>query len=147
MTPVRSRASVSVLVRRGRVGAGRGVLGKVGARLSCLYCPVGVCRLDVSALVGAVSAARRFPATPLSVFRAAVGWPLVAPAAARLERASRLPERGPVVAVFAACVRVTSRQSHVWRGCAGCAVLAPLAPDESHCRACRPRSRPGRGRN
>jgi uncharacterized paraquat-inducible protein A len=38
---------------------------------------------------------------------------------------------------FAASVRVTTRHSAVWQECAGCTALAPLAPDETHCRDCR----------
>ncbi len=38
---------------------------------------------------------------------------------------------------LAACVRVTTKRSAVWRQCAGCAVTAPLARDTNHCPACR----------
>jgi hypothetical protein len=41
------------------------------------------------------------------------------------------------MARLAACVRVATRQSAVWRACAWCAVLAPLAPDQTYCRDCR----------
>lgn len=37
---------------------------------------------------------------------------------------------------LAACVRVTAKHSAVWRTCAGCGSLAPLAPDETRCRGC-----------
>jgi hypothetical protein len=32
--------------------------------------------------------------------------------------------------------RVTTKDGAVWRECAGCGVLAPLAPDVNHCTAC-----------
>jgi hypothetical protein len=41
-----------------------------------------------------------------------------------------------MVANLGVLVRVTTRQSAVWRECAGCAALAPLAADETHCPAC-----------
>ncbi len=40
---------------------------------------------------------------------------------------------------LASHVRVTTKRSAAWRECAGCAVLAPLAPDENRCAACRTR--------
>jgi hypothetical protein len=43
-----------------------------------------------------------------------------------------------MVANLASVVRVTTRSSAVWRECAGCAALAALAPDETHCPDCRP---------
>jgi hypothetical protein len=42
-----------------------------------------------------------------------------------------------VMASLASCVRITARQSAFWRECAGCTGLAPLAPDETHCPACK----------
>jgi hypothetical protein len=48
------------------------------------------------------------------------------------------------MASLAACVRLTTRQNAVWRACAACDVLAPLAPDATHCPDCRttaPRTR------
>lgn len=56
---------------------------------------------------------------------------------------------------FAASVRITSRQSAIWRTCAECGALAPLPPDENRCPDCcgdgasRPSSRRprSRGRN
>lgn len=42
------------------------------------------------------------------------------------------------MANLAACVRITTRQSAVWRACAACAGLKPMAPHETHCRACSP---------
>jgi hypothetical protein len=51
-----------------------------------------------------------------------------------------------MVANFAAVVRVTTRRSAVWRECAACAVLAPLAPDETHCPQCQPRAATARRR-
>jgi hypothetical protein len=41
------------------------------------------------------------------------------------------------MASLASFVRVSARQSAVWRECAGCTGLAPLAPDETHCPACK----------
>ena len=41
------------------------------------------------------------------------------------------------MASLASCVRITARQSALWRVCAGCAGLAPLAPDQTHCPACK----------
>jgi hypothetical protein len=32
--------------------------------------------------------------------------------------------------------RITTRTGSVWRSCAGCGTLAPLAPSEQHCRDC-----------
>src|SRR5690242_16964071 len=32
--------------------------------------------------------------------------------------------------------RVTTRDGAVWRECAGCGLLAPLAPDVQHCKDC-----------
>jgi len=37
---------------------------------------------------------------------------------------------------LASCVRLTTRQNAVWRRCSGCTVLAPLAPDATHCKDC-----------
>jgi hypothetical protein len=37
---------------------------------------------------------------------------------------------------FATVVRVTSRHGAVWRACAGCGVLAPLAPEVDRCDGC-----------
>jgi hypothetical protein len=48
------------------------------------------------------------------------------------------------MARLSACVRIAARQSAVWRTCAGCTVLAPLGPDQSHCRQCRPAAAPAR---
>jgi uncharacterized paraquat-inducible protein A len=42
------------------------------------------------------------------------------------------------MASLVACVRIATKQSAVWRECAGCTALAPLAPDETHCPNCRP---------
>jgi hypothetical protein len=42
-----------------------------------------------------------------------------------------------MASTFAACVRVSTRRSSVWRVCARCDVLAPLAPDQTRCRECR----------
>lgn len=42
------------------------------------------------------------------------------------------------MASLASCVRLTAKQSAVWRTCAGCTALAPLAPDQTHCPKCRP---------
>jgi hypothetical protein len=58
-------------------------------------------------------------------------------------------QRGDAMSLnLAACVRVTTRRSAVWRECAGCTALAPLAPDETHCCECRtaPARRTGRTR-
>jgi uncharacterized paraquat-inducible protein A len=54
-------------------------------------------------------------------------------------RASKTtPKDGdPVMATIAAVVRISTKQSAVWRHCAGCDALAPLAPDQTHCGACR----------
>lgn len=41
------------------------------------------------------------------------------------------------MASIASCVRITARQSAVWRPCAACDVLTPLAPDATHCKDCR----------
>lgn len=51
------------------------------------------------------------------------------------------------MSVLAACVRVTTKSSATWRICAACGGLAPLAPDEQHCRPCRPSSSRRTGRN
>lgn len=51
-----------------------------------------------------------------------------------------------MVANFAAHVRVSTRRSAVWRHCAGCGALAPLAPNETHCPTCRPATRTPRRR-
>jgi hypothetical protein len=40
---------------------------------------------------------------------------------------------------LASCVRVTTKRSAVWRQCAECAVMSPLASDETRCTACRSR--------
>ena len=40
---------------------------------------------------------------------------------------------------LASCVRLTTKRSAVWRACAACDVLAPLAPDEKRCPTCRGR--------
>lgn len=40
------------------------------------------------------------------------------------------------MASLASVVRISARQSAVWRECRGCTVLAPLAPDATHCKAC-----------
>ncbi len=40
------------------------------------------------------------------------------------------------MSVIAACVRVTTKSRATWRTCTACGALAPLAPDESRCRAC-----------
>jgi hypothetical protein len=40
------------------------------------------------------------------------------------------------MASLASVVRITARRSAVWRECGGCTALAPLAPGETHCRAC-----------
>ena len=57
---------------------------------------------------------------------------------------------------LATCVRVTTRNSAVWRHCPHCQALAPLAPDEDRCRSCllsntprryRPTGRRRSGRN
>jgi hypothetical protein len=37
---------------------------------------------------------------------------------------------------FATVVRVTSRHGAVWRECAGCGLLAPLAPEVDRCDGC-----------
>ena len=42
-----------------------------------------------------------------------------------------------VMASFASLVRISARQSACWRECKGCTGSAPLAPNETHCRACR----------
>jgi hypothetical protein len=42
-----------------------------------------------------------------------------------------------MVANLASIVRVTTKQSAIWRECAACSALAPLAPDQTHCRPCR----------
>jgi len=54
-----------------------------------------------------------------------------------------------MAASFAACVRVTTRHSAIWRECRSCSALAPLAPDEDICRECRttPARRQPSGRN
>jgi hypothetical protein len=41
------------------------------------------------------------------------------------------------MASLASCVRITARQSALWRECAGCTALAPLAPDQTHCPSCK----------
>ena len=48
-------------------------------------------------------------------------------------------EPGGVIAVadIASIIRITARQSAVWRMCAGCTALGPLAPDETKCADCR----------
>lgn len=38
---------------------------------------------------------------------------------------------------IAAAVRITTKNSAVWRDCRSCGGLAPLAPDEDRCRSCR----------
>jgi hypothetical protein len=38
---------------------------------------------------------------------------------------------------LAAVVRLSIRQNAAWRPCARCLVLAPLAPDQTHCSDCR----------
>jgi hypothetical protein len=89
---------------------------------------------------GSPSEGRDWPGTagpPLTSWDVA-GWPFVAPAASR----PRLPDpsaREGVISMttLAACVRITARQSAVWRRCCRCDVLAPLAPDQAHCRTCR----------
>jgi hypothetical protein len=40
---------------------------------------------------------------------------------------------------LASCVRVTTKRSAVWRQCACCGVMAPLAPHENRCTACQTR--------
>jgi hypothetical protein len=55
-------------------------------------------------------------------------------------------ERHPMRSTFAATVRIASRGNAVWRECAGCGVFAPLAPNESRCRACPVPARAGRRR-
>jgi hypothetical protein len=39
---------------------------------------------------------------------------------------------------MALIVRVTTRHNAVWRNCSSCQELAPLAPNERTCKACRP---------
>jgi hypothetical protein len=41
------------------------------------------------------------------------------------------------MASLASVVRITSRTSAVWRECARCTDLAPLAPNQTHCKGCR----------
>ena len=43
------------------------------------------------------------------------------------------------MASLASCVRITARQSALWRECAGCTALAPLAPTQTHCPSCKAR--------
>jgi uncharacterized paraquat-inducible protein A len=51
-----------------------------------------------------------------------------------------------VSSTLAACVRITTKHSAVWRECAGCTALAALAPDETHCPQCKAPARPSRRR-
>jgi hypothetical protein len=48
------------------------------------------------------------------------------------------------MASIAAVVRISAKQSAVWRVCARCDVLAPLAPDQTYCAACRTPARAAR---
>ena len=41
------------------------------------------------------------------------------------------------MASLSSCMRITARQSALWRECAGCTDLAPLTPNQTHCPACR----------
>ena len=41
-----------------------------------------------------------------------------------------------MVANLASVVRITTRQSAVWKHCPGCDALAPLAPDRTRCPDC-----------
>jgi hypothetical protein len=52
------------------------------------------------------------------------------------------------MASLAQIITISSRQSAVWRECQGCTDLAPLAPDQTHCKACKavPETRPARRR-
>jgi hypothetical protein len=52
------------------------------------------------------------------------------------------------MAALASCVRIAARQSALWRECVGCTGLAPLAPDQTHCPACKanPETRTARRR-
>ena len=40
------------------------------------------------------------------------------------------------MASLASVVRITSRKAAIWRSCAGCTELAPLAPNATHCNPC-----------
>lgn len=41
-------------------------------------------------------------------------------------------------------VRITTKHRAVWRTCAGCTALAPLAPDQTRCPECQPPAQPVR---
>jgi hypothetical protein len=70
-------------------------------------------------------------------FRNAAGWQL-SPGRVPVSTPPPLTsERHTVMASLANVVRITSRQRAVWRECAECEALAPLAPNETHCQPCR----------
>lgn len=48
-----------------------------------------------------------------------------------------LSTKGAVMALISASIRVTTKRSAVWRECAGCHEVAPLARHETHCPTCR----------
>ena len=50
------------------------------------------------------------------------------------------------MASISSIVRVSARQSACWRECKGCTDLAPLAPNATHCNACRAEPRTTRPR-
>lgn len=41
------------------------------------------------------------------------------------------------MASIVSMVRVSARQSAVWRRCTGCLSLTPLSPAATHCKSCR----------
>lgn len=50
------------------------------------------------------------------------------------------------MASLASVVRLSARQSAVWRPCTACTALAPLAPDATVCRECSSSATPTRRR-